>query len=83
MNRFGAAAVQDGADGLGVEVALGRGAAAQGVGLVGQPDVKGVPVQLGVDGDGADAQLPAGPDDPNGYLAPVGHQDLGEHGSNG
>ena len=33
-------------------------------------------VRLGVDGDGGDAHLLAGPDDPDGDLAPVGDQDL-------
>ena len=64
---------------VGVEVALGRGLAAEGVGLVGQADVERVAVELGVHGDGRDAELPAGPDDPDGDLAPVGDQDLGEH----
>ena len=83
VNRLGPAAAQRGQNRVGVEVALGRGAAAQGVGLVGQADVQGVPIQFGVDGYGADAHLSAGPDDPDGDLAPVGDQDLGEHGSNG
>ena len=39
-----------------------------------------VAVELGVHGDGAHAQLLAGADDPDGDLAPVGDQDLGEHG---
>ena len=52
------AALGDGVeDGLGVEVALGRGLPAERVRLVGQPDVEGVPIELGVHGDGADAEL--------------------------
>ena len=63
----------------GVEVALGRRLAAQRVGLVGEAHVQCVPVELGVDGDRVDAQLAAGPDDPDGDLATVGDQHLGEH----
>ena len=38
-------------DGLGVQVALGRGLPAEGVGLVSQADVEGFAVELGVHGD--------------------------------
>ena len=38
-----------------------------------------VAVEVGVHGDGRDAQLLAGPDDPDGDLATVGDQHLGEH----
>ena len=65
---------------LGCEVALGRRLAAQRVGLVGQPDMEGVLVELGVDGDRRDAELAAGPDDPHGDLAPVRDEHLVEHG---
>ena len=77
VHAVGAAAPDDVEDLLGVEVALGRGLAAEGVGLVGQADVQGVAVEVGVHGHGGDAQLLAGADDPDGDLAPVGDQDLG------
>ena len=64
---------------VGVEVALGRGLPAEGVRLVGQADVQGVAVELGVHGDGGDPELAAGADDPHGDLASVGDQDLLEH----
>ena len=64
---------------LGVEVALGRGLTAEGVGLVGEADVQRVAVEIGVHGHGGDAQLLAGTDDTDSDLAPVGDQDLGEH----
>ena len=38
--------------------------------------MQGLFIRLGVDGDGGDAHLLAGPDDPDGDLAPVGDQDL-------
>ena len=66
-------------DGLGVQVALGRRLAAEGVRLVGHPDVQGFAVEVGVDGDGGDAHLAAGPDDTDGDFAAVGDEDLLQH----
>ena len=77
VDGVGAAARDRVEDGLGVEVALGRGLAAEGVGLVGEADVQGVAVEVGVHGDGGDAELAARADDPDGDLAPVGDQDPG------
>ena len=79
VHAVGARLLDDLEDPLGVEVALGRGLAAEGVGLVGQADVQRVAVELGVHGHRGDAQLLAGADDPDGDLAPVGDEDLGEH----
>ena len=76
MHGVGAAALDDVEDGLGVQVALGRGLAAERVGLVGQAHVQGVAVEVGVHGDGGDAELAARADDADGDLAPVGDQDL-------
>ena len=61
------------------QVALRRGRRADGHGLVGLAHVQGVGVGLGVDGDGGDAETPAGADDAAGDLAAVGDQDLVEH----
>ena len=44
--------------------------------LVGVAGVDGVAVSVGVDGDGADGQLAAGPEDAHRDLAAVGDQDL-------
>ena len=79
MDTVGARSLDDIQDLVGGEVALGRGLAAQRVGLVGQPDVQAVAVEVGVDGDAADAEVTARPDDPDRDLAPVGDQDLREH----
>jgi hypothetical protein len=68
-------------DAFGVEVALRRGRGTEQVGLVGGPHVRGVPVDLGVDRDGAHAELAAGADHADGDLATVGHQDGVEHRS--
>src|SRR5207237_243482 len=68
-------------DGLGVEVALGRGLAPQAEGLVGHPHVEGIAVQVRVDRDRRDAQLPAGAHDSYGDLAAVGDQELLEQGA--
>ena len=47
--------------------------------LVGQADHGGVPVGGRVDGDDLDAELAAGPRDPDGDLAPVGDEQPADH----
>ena len=79
VDAVGTGTLDDLEDLVGVEVALGRGLTAEGVGLVGQTDVEGVAVEVGVDRHGGDTQFLAGTDDPDGDLAPVGDQDLGQH----
>ncbi|GAA3046288.1 hypothetical protein GCM10020229_66970 [Kitasatospora albolonga] len=59
-----------------VQVAGGRGVAAEGVRLVGRADVQGVPVRLGVDGDAGDTGVRAGPGDSDGDFAAVGDEHL-------
>jgi hypothetical protein len=49
--------------------------------LVRHLDMQRVAVGVGIDGDGRDAHLARGLDDAAGDLAPVGDQDLLEHGS--
>ena len=63
-------------DRLGVEVALGRGLAAERVRLVGVAHVRGVAVELGVHGDGRDAELATRAHDADRDLAAVRDQDL-------
>ena len=53
--------------------------APEGVGLVGQSDMERFPVELGVDGHRGHTQLAAGSDDPDGYLPPVGDENLLQH----
>jgi hypothetical protein len=48
--------------------------------VVGEANVERVTVGRRVDGDGLDAELTAGPDDPDGDLASVRDQDAAEHG---
>ena len=60
------------------EVALGRRRRTDPDRDVGQPDVHGAGIGVAVDGDRLHAQLVAGPDDPDGDLAPVGDQDATE-----
>ena len=79
VHAVGAAAADGVEDRLGVEVALGRGLAAERVRLVGEADVERLAVELGVHGDGLDAELACGADDAHGDLATVGDQDLLEH----
>ena len=61
------------------EVGLGRRAAAEGERLVGIEGVLGRPVWVGVDGHGADAHVPQGPEHPQRDLSTIGYQDFGEH----
>ena len=63
-----------------VQIALGRNRRADQEGLVGLAHMRSVPIDLGVDGDGADPHLLQGPGDADGDLAAVGYQDLLEHG---
>ena len=79
MDAIGAAVTDRVEDRVGVEIALGRGLPAERVRLVGEPDVQCVAIELGVDGDGLDAELASGADDAHGDLAAVGDQDLLQH----
>ena len=79
VHRVGAAALHGGDDGVGSQVALGRGRATQRVGLIREPHMHRVAVLVGVDGRDGDAHFPAGSDHPDRYLTPVGHQHLREH----
>ncbi len=79
VDTVGARPLDDTQDRVGVEVALGRALASEGVGLVGVPDVERISVQLRVDRDRGDPQLAARPHDADGDLAAVGDQDLLQH----
>ena len=68
-----AGGVEDGAD---RQVGVGRERRSDPERLVGHLHVQGVAVRVGVDGDGGEAELSAGPDDADGDLASVGDQDL-------
>ena len=65
---------------VGAQVGVGRRGAGQPDGAVGLARVRAVGVRVGVDGDGADAEVAAGAEDPAGDLAAVGDQDSGDHG---
>jgi hypothetical protein len=71
-----AGAPRDGQQLLDDQVRVGARRAVQRVGLVGELDVPGIAVLIGVDGDGADARIPRGADDSHGDLAPVRDEDL-------
>ena len=71
VHRVGARGTGGGDDGLGVQVVVRLRQAHPGVGL---GDVRGRGVRVGVDRDGAQAQPPAGGEDPPGDLAAVGNQ---------
>ncbi len=58
------------------QVRVGRGAAAEGERLVGHPGVRRVAVGIGVNSDRRIARVPAGPDDADRDLTPVGDEHL-------
>ena len=76
VHRVGAGLLRDRDDLADVEVGVARCRAVERVRLVGEPHEERVPVRLGVDGDTADAGVPAGADHPDGDLPAVGDQDL-------
>ena len=78
VHRVGARLLDRGEDRLGVEIALGRGLAAERERLVGEAHVEGVAVELGVDGDGRDPELATGPHHAHRDLATVRDQHLGD-----
>ena len=79
VDRLRAALDRDGEDGGDIEVAVRDAVAADAVAFVGELDVHGVLVRLGIDGDGGNAHLAAGADDPYGDLAAVCNQDFRKH----
>ena len=79
VDGVGAGDLGRGDDARDVQVALARRRRPDADLLVGEAHVQRLAVGLGVDGDGADAELLAGADDPQRDLAAVGDQDLAEH----
>lgn len=49
-------------------------------GLGGQLDMEGLLIRLGIDGYGFNTRLPAGPEDAQGDLSPVGDEHPLQHG---
>ncbi|MCD6016863.1 MAG: hypothetical protein K0R41_4691 [Geminicoccaceae bacterium] len=83
VNRLGAAQPGRLDDALDPQITLAGGRRPDRQGLVGHAHVQRVGIGLGVDRDRGDAEPPAGPDDPAGDLAPIGDQELLEHGRPG
>ena len=81
VDAVGPGALDHVEDGLGVEIALGRGLTAQRVGLVGHSHMEGIAVEFGIHRHSGDAQFPAGSNNPNGDLPPVCDQHFGQHGN--
>ena len=80
MDGLSAGLLGRGNDAVGQQIRLPRGRRADVDGLVGQLDVAGLLVGVGIDGDGGDAHLFGGGDDAAGDFAAVGDEDFGEHG---
>jgi hypothetical protein len=71
MHGLGAGAFGGIDDSVGDQIGLARRGRAEQHGLVGEADVAGVGIGLGIDGDGADAHAAGGLDDPTGDFAAV------------
>ena len=76
VHRVGAGPAGDREQLLDDEVGLGARGAVERVRLVGQHDVPGVPILVGVDGDRGDPRVSGGADDTHRDLSPIGDQDL-------
>ena len=65
--------------GVGIEIALGRRLAAEGIGLVGQAHMQGVAVELGIDRHRGDAHLASRAYNADGDFTSIGNQDFLGH----
>ena len=79
MHRVGAGDLAGGDDLVDVEIAVARRRRADADALVGEPHMHGVGVGGRMHGDGLDAELLAGAQDPERDLAAIGDEDLLEH----
>ena len=79
MNGFGLRLDRRFEHGLLVEIAFRRIGGTDAIGEVGELDVQGVLVGIGIDGDRLDAKLLAGADDADGDFAAIGDEDSPEH----
>ena len=75
VDHRGAAAVGGVQDPPDVQVGLHRRGRTDVIGVVGQLDVQGIAISIGIHRDGWDAHLPAGSHDADGDLAAIGHED--------
>ena len=66
-------------DAQGIQIARQR-VFTQAEGLIRPLDMEGEAVRFGIDGDGADAHLGAGPHDAQADFATIGHQDFFQFG---
>ncbi len=78
MDRVGAGLLRRVEQLAEVEVGLRRGLAAEGEGLIGEPNVRRVGVRFGVHGHARDPGVPGRPNHPDGDLPAVGDQHLGD-----
>ncbi len=76
VDGVGARRLDDVQNGLGIEVTLGGSLATKGEGLIGEADVKGVAIELGIDRNGPDSKLLASTDYSDSDLATVGDEDF-------
>ena len=79
VDGIGSAALDGGEDGVGVEVGLGSSLSTEGVGLIGQPNMERIAIEVAVDGRGRDAEFAARPDHPDRDFSAVGDEYFRKH----
>ena len=79
MHGLGTRAPRGGEQLVDVEVALRRGQAAEGVGLVCVGNMQRRAISVGIDGNTAHAELAEGAKDPDGDLPAIRDEDFLEH----
>ena len=82
MNGVGPGAACRVDDQVAAQVSVRRRIAGQRHGRIGVGDVRQAAIGIGVDGDGGDAEVAAGPHHPPGDLATIGHEHRPNHGRN-
>ena len=81
VDRLRAAGQGDADDFVAAQIGLAGRRRPQPIGFVAGGDMTGAGVGIGIDGDGAQSHPARGGGNPAGDFAPVGNQDLAEHGA--
>jgi hypothetical protein len=80
MDRVGPGSLRGLEERVHAQVALGSRWGTEKIRLIGQLDMEGLAVGLGVDGYGAKSEVANRPHDANGDLPTIGDEDFAEHG---
>jgi hypothetical protein len=80
VDRFGTGDFRGGDDPVRFQIAFLARCRSDADRLIGELDVHGIDIRLGIDGDRFDSEFAAGADDAKGDFTAVGDQDAFEHG---